>query len=206
MAFISSAMACRPGQATHWTSDVAAQEAKSPSWPYACRRKLVLDGEKDLLALRELGVSDTDLMNWNCFLGDGPGSVQLGDVICVDAVLEPEEAVVVTNTEKTDAPKARSPVAEPSTTQWSESASALPTVAWTTIKLSAPMQVTEVSKRQQTERCDSGTPLAEDCRVTTKCDAKSKGLPTCENGKCVCTVQSCRQASDCEKFKQCRED
>lgn len=57
-----------------------------------------------------------------------------------------------------------------------------------------------------TESCDSPSDAAEDCRVTTKCDASKSEYPTCVGSKCRCRAIPCSRSSECEAHNQCRWD
>ncbi|KAK5989960.1 hypothetical protein PT974_08223 [Cladobotryum mycophilum] len=57
-----------------------------------------------------------------------------------------------------------------------------------------------------TEKCDSVSELAEDCRITLNCDTSMGLYPTCEDSECKCLAKPCLRASTCFPFNQCRTD
>ncbi|KOS19382.1 hypothetical protein ESCO_000181 [Escovopsis weberi] len=59
-----------------------------------------------------------------------------------------------------------------------------------------------------TEKCDSASELAEDCRVTLAgaCDASTGQWPTCQDGRCQCLAKACLTTKTCGVFRQCRQD
>jgi hypothetical protein len=74
------------------------------------------------------------------------------------------------------------------------------------LKQDSPALSQNSIKSAFSERCDSGTDEAEDCRVTLGCDHSLRQYATCVKGECRCQAVPCTDKSECQEFHHCRDD